>query len=214
MLLGCFLSRHARGLSLVLGIVASAGCTLDFDHFAPLAASSQEAGPGPALEAGTVEDVSTSPPVDASGGVESGSVTDANQGGPADAKTDAGCTEARSVSFGGHCYFPLTSRGSWMAASTSCQAAGAHLVTIGSVEEQTAVAAISSNQDRWIGLSRPVGSALMATSYAWITAEAASYAHWGTGEPNFTGECARMMQGGTWADNPCSNSYYALCERE
>lgn len=101
-----------------------------------------------------------------------------------------------------------------MAASTSCQAAGAHLVTIESTEEQTAVAAIAPNQDRWIGLSRPAGSAMMASSYAWITAEPASYAHWGLGEPNFTGECVRMMQGGTWADNPCTTSYNALCERE
>jgi hypothetical protein len=210
-----FLLRPAKGLALALGTIACGGCTLDFDRFTPLGGSSQEAGTGPDLEGGAVEDVATTSPDDASTGVEAGAITDANQGGPRDATADGtACSETRGVLFGGHCYFPLAARGSWMAASTSCQAVGAHLATIGSAEEQTAVAAIQPNQDRWIGLSRPAASLPVATSYAWITAEPASYAHWGNGEPNFTGECVRIMQGATWADNPCTTNYYALCERE
>jgi len=158
-----------------------------------------------------MDDVATTPPVEASTDIDAGPIADASPIG----QTDAGaCAEARSVSFGGHCYFPLTSRGSWMAASTSCQASGAHLVTIGSAEEQTAVAAIAVTQDRWMGLTRPANALPTAGSYAWITGEAFGYAHWGNGEPNFTGECVRMVQAGTWADNPCTTSYYAVCERE
>lgn len=215
MLLGFFPSSRTGALALLLGCIVCAGCTLDFDRFAPLPGSSADGGTSPSLEAGNVEDVTTTNPDDASGGVESGSVTDAGQVGSGDARTDgAACTETRAVSFGGHCYFALTSRSNWMAASTTCQASGAHLVTIGSAEEQAAVAAISTTQDRWMGLTRPANSLPLAAAYEWITGEAMDYTHWGNGEPNFTGECVRMMQGGTWADNPCTTSYYAICERE
>jgi len=216
-----FGSHHAKWPALVFSAVAYTGCTLDFDRFTPVATSSPaDAGISPELEAASIEDVATnsvdsSSSVDSGPGVDSGPVTDANPSGPPDAASDArSCTEPRSVTFGGHCYFAVTSRSTWMAASTACQAAGAHLATLGSVEEQTAVAAINANQDRWIGLSRPAASLPMASSYAWVTSEPAVYANWGIGEPNFTGECVRMVQGGTWADNPCTTSYYALCERE
>jgi hypothetical protein len=101
-----------------------------------------------------------------------------------------------------------------MNSSTTCQAAGAHLVSIGSAEEQAAVAAISSNQDRWMGLSRPTVSLPLVASYVWVTAEASTYAHWASGEPNGSGECVRIQQQGTWADNSCSTLALAICERE
>ncbi len=217
MLLDFFLSPWTGGL--LLGSVALAGCSLDFDRFTPISLSPTEDGsdPGPNLEAGRMDDVVTVPPIEGSTDIDAAPIADAGSVAPTDATapTDAGaCSEARSVSFGGHCYFPLTSRGSWTAASTSCQASGAHLVTIGSAEEQTAVVAIAVTQDRWMGLTRPANALPTAGSYAWITGEAFGYAHWGNGEPNFTGECVRMVQAGTWADNPCTTSYNAICERE
>ena len=204
-----FRLQRAQWLILALPAIATTGCTLDFDRFTPVPSSSPaDAGVTPELEAASAEDVST-PSIDSSSGVDSadrvdsGMVADANPSGPGDAVADArSCTEARSVTFGGHCYFAVTSRSNWMAASTTCQAAGAHLATFGSVEEQTAVAAINANQDRWIGLSRPVASLPMASSYAWVTSEPAVYANWGVGEPNFTGECVRMMQGARGPTTP------------
>jgi hypothetical protein len=54
----------------------------------------------------------------------------------------------------------------------------------------------------------------MASAYVWVTGEAVGYTHWAQGEPNFSGECVRIQTTGTWADNQCTNSAYAICERD
>jgi hypothetical protein len=220
-MLGDFLGAHrARGIAIALGLMGGAGCTMDFDRFAPRVEPSADTGPGLATEAGTVADATTSMSNDASSTVESGSAvdagtpTDGSGGGGTDAVADGGCVEARSMVFQGHCYFPTTARTNWTAASMACQAAGAHLVTITSAEEQAAVAPIVGTQDRWIGLSRPQNSLPFAGSFVWVTAEPVMYTHWAQGEPNFSGECARIQQAGTWADNSCANTTTAICERD
>jgi hypothetical protein len=203
--------------------LACAGCTLDFDRFAPLSGGTAEAGTVPEMDATVAIDSTVVVAVDASSGGGTDAVAmqdappvDAGEMSKADAGSDASaaCTDARSVSFGGHCYFPTTGRANFTNSSGACAAAGAHLVTITSAEEQTAVAAIYPQQDRWIGLSRLANSLPVATSYTWITGEPATFSHWDIGEPNFTGECVRMVQGGAWADNSCNTSYLAICERE
>lgn len=84
-------------------------------------------------------------------------------------------------------------------------------MTITSAEEQTFVAALVGNGDRWIGLHRQNNDAWGE----WVTAEAYSYTHWDNGEPNENWTaCARIKQDGTWADRGCNNSYGAICERE
>src|SRR5262249_16994852 len=126
------------------------------------------------------------------------------------------CTESRAVKLNGHCYFATTGRSSWDDSKAACAAASAHLVTITSTEEQNVVSGLASNQDRWIGLSRPVGSPMMPTSYVWITGEPVSFTSWDTtlGEPNYTGECVRVRSPASWADYACLNLFMAVCERE
>jgi hypothetical protein len=207
------------GIVIVMVSFAPAGCTLDFDRFAPRTESLPDSGSSPVAESGTLEgdkDAGSMPPVEASTDVDSGSpASDAGQPGGEDAGTEGGapCTEPRAVSFQGHCYFPTNTRTSWPSSQMACQAAGAHLVTIGSAEEQAAVAPLATTQDRWIGMNRPVLS-LNASAYVWVTGEAVGYTHWAQGEPNFTGECVRIQTTGSWADNQCTNSAYAICERD
>jgi hypothetical protein len=217
-----FSYARATGIVLLLAALAVAGCTLDFDRFAPRSELTAEGGPGPVPDGGSIAmDAGASiPPAEAStttdsGSASDGAMNDAATSGGRDAGVEGGapCTEPRAVTFGGHCYFPTTTRTSWTASNMGCQAAGAHLVTITSAGEQAAVAPLSSNQDRWIGMNRPVLS-LTANSYVWLTGEPVAYTNWAQGEPNFSGECVRIQTSGTWADNQCTNSAYAICERD
>jgi len=110
----------------------------------------------------------------------------------------------------GHCYF-LVEGGSddWFTQRDACAAAGAHLVTITSQEEQDFVEPIGGG-DRWIGYSR-----IGATEFSWLTGEPVTYEHWRQGEPNESGDaCARLRDNGEWADRTCDNSHSAICERE
>jgi hypothetical protein len=191
-----------RAVPLVLTCAMAAACTHDFDVFEPGpngggAPTDGQAGDGARLDSGAPAD---SPTTDGSG---------------PEAATDGtgGCAGAGSITFGGHCYF-LGSPASWDASKGACTSAGAHLVTIGSSQEQDALNGLAPTQDRWIGLSRPVGSQPRDSSYVWVTGEARTYTNWEFGEPNGSGECARLRPGGRWADNTCSTALAAICERE
>jgi hypothetical protein len=87
-------------------------------------------------------------------------------------------------------------------------------VTITSAAEQTAVSALGAAQDRWIGLSRPAGSAAVASSFQWITGESSTFANWDSGEPGSVGTCVRMHADARWADGTCTTLLTAICERE
>ena len=134
-------------------------------------------------------------------GVDAGTVADA---GP----------PCSGIVFRGHCYFAIA-RQEWDDAA--CASQGAHLVTITSADEQQMVATLGSGE-RWIGLRRPNNSPQRIASFAWVTNEPVGYANWSTSngvqEPNFTGNCVRLLTNGTWADNDCTDSFVTLCERE
>jgi hypothetical protein len=126
------------------------------------------------------------------------------------------CTEVGAVSFGGHCYFALGSTNSFAAAGSACTSLGAHLVTISSSAESNAVNPISTNVDRWMGLSKSASAPATDASYHFVTGEArGGYSNWSPGEPNGSGDCVRMKAGGAqWADDGCTNLHDAICERE
>lgn len=143
--------------------------------------------------------------------------TAGSSGAAPDAGPEAGitCTDpgGQLWSQNGHCYFLAQGQGtSWQGMSDACTAAGAHLATITSAEEQAFVEPLVTGSDRWIGLSRqnsePWGD--------WVTGEPYSYTNWNNGEPNESStSCARVRASdGRWADRACNNSYGGLCERE
>jgi hypothetical protein len=226
-------------LALATAVVAFAGCTLDFDKFAPTGGPPADAPPSSGGdEGGTGGNAPTEAGADRTGVVDGPDAEGPSESGARDgpaapsesgardapaAPSDAGatvpCPEPQSTNFGGHCYFVTTTRGTWDAASTACSAANsAHLVTITSAAEQTAVAGVVGSADRWIGLSRPLASPTVPSSFAWVSGEPFAFSNWDTplGEPNYTGECVRIRTTGRWADTTCATgtTYQALCERE
>lgn len=130
------------------------------------------------------------------------------------------CPDPGSIAFGGHCYFLLADAKSWVDAKNACAAAGAHLVTLTSSDEQAAVAKLEPTLQRWIGLSRVDTSPATKASYEWVTGEPQSYDNWYAKEPDGSGTCVRMKEDGQWYDRPCdvvtpdSPALRGICERE
>jgi hypothetical protein len=123
------------------------------------------------------------------------------------------CTEPLAAMYEGHCYIPINKR-TYTAARDFCVTLGAHLVTVTSKGEQTFLNSFGVMEDRWMGLARPDATPMTASSYKWITGEAVSFTNWDSGEPNFSGPCVRMRNGGAWADQGCTTTIYGICERE
>jgi len=170
-------------------------------------------------------------------GGKGGATGSAGQAGKSNAGASGGggasCTGSGATAYGGHCYFlvgddtPLD----WSSAKSACGAhsSTAHLVTIGSKEEQAqlATAFFPTTVDTWIGLSlddvTKDPSSLCKLSpdqcpFKWVTSEKLDYTNWtvrsGTdSEPNYTGACVRMQATDqTWGDTPCSGKLRAICE--
>ena len=200
-MLGMMLRRVA-----LLGLVCA--CTQNFDAFDPADGAAVEAGPD-ATASDAAPDVG--PPQD------SGAQDATADVGPTDAapEAEAGvpCTETGSIVYGGHCYFPVATTQNFNAAKTACTNVGAHLVTITTAGEQTAVEALGTGE-RWIGLYRSGGPPKDQT-YAWITGELRNgYADWAPGEPNGTGQCGTLLGTGLWNDEDCTQPLASICERE
>ena len=141
--------------------------------------------------------------------------------GVTDAAPDAGfdCAAVGGTTYQGHCYYARTVAVDWNTASTSTCEAPAHLVTITSAGEQNVVTSLLSNQDRWIGLRRPLNSPKNESSFYWVTNETISYRNWeiysdADREPNYTGECVRMRFTGMWADVACTEALAVVCEHD
>jgi len=155
----------------------------------------------PVFDVGIDRDV---PPIDA--------------GRPMDAGNPTGfdCSTVQGVVFHGHCYFTIAAT-EWN--EGTCESHDAHLATLTTADEQTAAAAAGKGQERWIGLRRRNNSPHIPMSFMWVANEPLLYTNWhdyggNNREPNYTGECARMLDDGTWADNNCTDRFPTLCEHE
>jgi hypothetical protein len=137
---------------------------------------------------------------------------------PMDAGNPTGfdCSTVQGVVFHEHCYFVIAAT-QWD--EKACDSYGAYLATLTSSDEQSAAAAVGKGQERWIGLRRRNNSPRIPMSFMWVTNEPSFYANWheyssNNREPNYTGECVRMLDDGTWADNDCSDRFPTLCEHD
>lgn len=164
----------------------------------------------PAVDSGTPAVDSGTPAVDSGTVVIDSGTPLVDSGVVPDLGVDTGvpCTEPNSKTYLGHCYFPIAPR-PWLGARDACAAAGAHLATITSSGEMAVVGTVSSGE-RWIGLARFEGT----TNFRWLTGEPVGFTYWNTGEPNGSGNCARMLASARWADYSCGTSFTAICERE
>ena len=159
------------------------------------------------------------------------SAVDGNRGGDAatDRRSDAipdvrsdtafDCAAVSGTVYQGHCYYLSPTPTTWdVAHMTSC-APPSHLAVITTADEQSVVAAIFAQNDRWIGLRKDPGPPNQESRFYWVTKEAVAFKIWdsydsGLPEPNFTGDCVRMRPTAAWGDTPCTEMYAAVCEYE
>jgi hypothetical protein len=106
-------------------------------------------------------------------------------------------------------YFLVDAPHDWYDARDECIKLGGHLATITSAKELERAKAIGSG-DRWLGLRKDADAGV----FAWITGEGFALDAWKSGEPNGTGSCAKMVEGGAWWDHSCLEPLPALCERD
>ncbi|PKN43759.1 MAG: hypothetical protein CVU63_12180 [Deltaproteobacteria bacterium HGW-Deltaproteobacteria-20] len=201
--------------SLVAILLLASSCSHDWDALEPNGAVA-EAGPdasgGSGGSGGGLGGTSGDAGAGATGGTGAtgGNAGDAGTGGTGGGTTDCDEPGAQFWPKNGHCYFVLgAGANDWSSQGDACASSGAYLVTITSQDEQSFVAPLVEDQDRWIGYQRT------GAEFEWVTGEPTDFENWGQGEPNESDDaCARIRPNGTWADRGCSSNYGAICERE
>ncbi|XP_006869054.1 PREDICTED: C-type lectin domain family 4 member G [Chrysochloris asiatica] len=109
--------------------------------------------------------------------------------------------------FEGSCYLFSDTQVKWEAAQKSCVDAGAHLVIVGGLEEQTFLTANTRGFGYWLGL-KAVRHQGKIQSYEWVDGVQLNFSHWNVGEPNDSRgveNCIMMLRTGLWNDAPCDN---------
>jgi hypothetical protein len=123
------------------------------------------------------------------------------------------CTEgdSRVTSADGTCYFRFGSTMTWHQSQDRCTNAGAHLVTITTQAESDVIATLLGGTDIWIGLSDEMNEG----TFTWVTGELLMYTNWDSTEPNGSGDCVVIRQGGGrwWLDRLCTEGNASICER-
>jgi len=131
------------------------------------------------------------------------------------------CTAATSCGSGGtlvgsKCLTFNSTPQTWLAAMTTCLAAGGNLAKIESAAEQTAAFALTGGVNTWIGLN-DIGQ---EGTFTWSDDSAlGSYTNWNGGEPDSTAaapaiqHCVNMRAAdGFWNDVLCGSSRAFLCQ--
>ena len=97
----------------------------------------------------------------------------------------------------------------YMAAQTSCNAEGGHLVVVTDDTENDYVRNMIS-ENAWIGYS----DTDVEGSFVWATGTANLFIHWGGGQPDNSGDedCVETNTNGDWNDLPCSRDRDFVCE--
>jgi hypothetical protein len=116
-----------------------------------------------------------------------------------------------------HPYMFCADAESWTTAQATCDDYGYHMLTIDDASENTwadDTADTFSTTKWWIGLNDRATEG----SFEWEDGTPFSYSNWSSGEPNNSGggeDCAQINRyhpSQTWNDEPCSNSFYFICE--
>ena len=131
------------------------------------------------------------------------------------------CPQSYSYVSGGCYKIPVSTSYTWFDAAIACQQQGAHLATLGSIEESRWVyeyfsalgRTTSSSNSIWIGLSD------IATDgdYEWLDHSSAQFRYWSDAQPDTqlgAANCVMMQQGlyGLWVSANCGGGNQALCK--
>lgn len=127
-----------------------------------------------------------------------------------------------------HCYVAIRTPLPWDDAREDCEARGAHLATLSSVEELATLASLHPGLAQWLGASdaapaeecnlegEPEGCA-----FEWLTDDAWLYAPWAAGEPSGTDattgareDCLALDAATTFADLGCDTPMPFVCESQ
>eukprot|EP00058_Branchiostoma_floridae_P019226 XP_002604716.1 hypothetical protein BRAFLDRAFT_80311 [Branchiostoma floridae] len=110
------------------------------------------------------------------------------------------------------CYKLTQTSQPWAQADDACsrEGAGAQVVSIYDIYEQSFIKSQFVQQQAWIGLS----DQQIAGEYRWSSGWPVHFTAWGFNEPSRAdGEgCVAMSRNGTWDDTDCSLQLPALCE--
>lgn len=215
------MARPRFALLLLPAVLTVLGCEIvtglsdlekdpDFNPDAETSVSATDSGTTPG-------DTSTTPTDSGTPGTDTGSTPMDTAMPPADAD---GCGKPGSKTFGGHCYFPVTTNLSFDDAKAKCVTEGGYLAIVTSSGEADFVATIDNAAERWIGLSRAAADPNVKESYKWVDGtafNAATYDGWATGEPN-GGDAARLRGADPkWYDRAGATDVtagiHAICEK-
>jgi hypothetical protein len=123
--------------------------------------------------------------------------------------------------FNGHTYAKCTEAKAWRDARLFCLTYGAHLVSVGSAEENAFLYSIGrgmDDMDYWSGMNDSAHEG----EWVWESGEPASYFSWAAGEPDNCGgeygaegeDCCELggFAPGQWNDLTCDNPLGFICE--
>ena len=128
----------------------------------------------------------------------------------------------------GHCYRLSTEELTYAAARAMCEAAGGHLLTVATSEENDFVHDLHDGE-HWLGADDGrADSEPGVGDYTWVDQEEWTFSDWRGGQPNAVEtdcpghsggggcyeHCAYQTEEGDWVDRSCGHTIVSICEWE
>ena len=128
----------------------------------------------------------------------------------------------------GHCYRVGTEELTYAAARAMCEAAGGHLLTVATSEENDFVHDLHDGE-HWLGADDGrADSEPGVGDYTWVDQEEWTFSDWRGGQPNAVEtdcpghsggggcyeHCAYQTEEGDWVDRSCGHTIVSICEWE
>jgi len=128
----------------------------------------------------------------------------------------------------GHCYRVSAEKVTYAEGRDACQAAGGHLLTVTSPEENEFARDLHQDE-HWLGASDGFADTMRGVGdYSWVDGEEWGYTDWRGGQPNAVEtdcpghsggggcfeHCAYQAKEGDWVDRSCGHTIVSICEWE